>query len=1123
MNSLTIKCMLLFAVLGISAYCGADSMYGADNLSTETQQNIKQRTIKGVVFDEDGYPIPGAAVQAAGKVGTPVVTDVDGNFTISVGTNIKSIIISSFGMISEEVSLTDPKMNLQNLKVVLKFENNQLDQIVVTGYAQTTTKKITGSVGIVNSDKLKDKPVTSVDAMLSGEVAGVTVQATSGRPGAQSSIRIRGTNNLSGNSSPLWVVDGVPLQNDVPDLSSEQIKTGGFDNVLVNGIGSINPNDIENITILKDAAAAAIYGSRAANGVIVVTTKRGKSGRINVSYSNNFQVSFAPSGNNNRMNSSEKLAWEQEIWDEFSQSKYLESLDDNSVFFPIIGVVGQIRAGVGNYAHMKGDTAAQDAYIESLKSNNTNWYKHLFRNAFSMNHHISISGGSDKSTYYVSAGYTTDNGMLIHNNYDRYNFTSTVTATPNNVIKFEAGADISYQTTKMPSSYVDPFTYAYFANPYQKAYNEDGSYAGDDTYFSLGYYNGNSLTVLPKEGFSILRELDNNYTDTKFWSNTVRGNAVITILPVLKFNGLVSYTFSNNKSDDITAANTYSAFKDRLGNDKYSQNNVYGSIAQNSTNRHNYVARGHFMYNQTFNDSHTVNAIAGAEIRGSKLNTIFTKRYNYDPKTGNTALPPISGESDAWLRAVEALNGEYFSENKYASFYASVDYFYKDKYVLNASFRQDGSSNFGSDRQFNPTWSAGVAWHINNENFLKSSNVISNLTWRAAAGYTGDVNSSVSPYLIMEYYRQQFRYYDDEQYLLGRLPSAPNPKLRWEKTFDVKTSIDLGLFKERLTFNIEGYYRKSTDVVTSSQVLSTTGFYTQKFNSADILNSGIEGTIAGKIINRKNGSLSASVNIAYNYNKVTKYNPGYASKISVRDRYVEGYPVGAILSGKLTGIDPETGLYSFRLRPDANITTSTDLNKADNYRYYLGTTIASVTGGFNITGEYKSLRLSVSGFYSLGAKRYDKINSPASYSNPRHEGVSTEKVQSQYSDIYSSHLNVNRDITDRWTASNPNAKYPRLYDYFGYKYNFDYYNVMDYNIVDAIYLKDISYLRIRNIVLTYSFPNSITKKLGMSNLSFNLSLNNFFTITGYDGMDPEVPGATYPTTKSVSFGMNIGF
>ena len=294
------------------------------------------------------------------------------------------------------------------------------------------------------------------------------------------------------------------------------------------------------------------------------------------------------------------------------------------------------------------------------------------------------------------------------------------------------------------------------------------------------------------------------------------------------------------------------------------------------------------------------------------------------------------------------------------------------------------------------------------------------------------------------------------------------------------------------------------------------------FNSADILNSGVEFTLGGKLVRKKDFSLTASVNFAYNYNKVTRYTPSYASKITVKDRYVEGYPVGAILSGKLTGIDPDSGLYAFRLRPDSEITVATDLNKADNYRYYLGTSIAPYTGGFNLSASYKSLRLSVNGYYSLGAKRYDKISSPASYYSPRHEGVSTETVQSQYSDLYSNHLNVTKDRTDRWTSSHTQGvKYPRIYDYYGYKYNFSYYNPMDYNIVDAIYLKDVSYLRIKSIIFTWSLPAALTRKLHADSLSFNLSLNNFFTVTSYDGMDPEVPGATYPTTRSLSFGMNL--
>ena len=714
--------------------------------------------------------------------------------------------------------------------------------------------------------------------------------------------------------------------------------------------------------------------------------------------------------------------------------------------------------------------------------------------------------------------------MLINNDYDRYNITANMTMTPVERVKLEFGADLSRQGTTSPDSYVNAFNYAYFANPYEKVYNSDGSYAADETFFSLGYYNGNNTEVMPANGFNIIRELHENSTETTNAASTVRGQLELKLFKPLKFVGLASYSFSNNKTDKITGKDTYTAFKDRLGNDKYSQNKLYGSITQNSTNRSSYVLRGHFVYNQSFgSDRHTLSAIAGAEIRGSSSNTIFTKRYNYDPKTATSSLPTISGEIDAWVRAVEALSGEYFTENRYASFYASADYYYKKTIVLNFSVRTDGSSNFGMDRQFNPTWSAGGAWHISEEPFMRDARTISHLTLRAATGFTGDVNTSTTPNLIMQYYRQQYRYWDDKAYMLGYIPSAPNSNLRWEKTQDVKASLDMGLFGERLTFSTEGYLRQSSDIVTSSQVLSTTGFTSQYFNSADIMNSGVEVSLSGKPVQKKDFSLTASVNFAYNYNKVTKYTPSYASKLTVKDRYVEGYPVGAIMSGQLTGIDPDSGLYTFELRPDAVISTATDLNKADNYRRYLGTSIAPYTGGFNIAAGYKTFRLSVSGYYSLGAKRYDKINSPASYYNPRHEGASTETVQSQYSDLYSNHLNVNRDRTDRWTADHTTGvKYPRIYDYFGYKYNFGYYNPMDYNIVDAIYLKDISYLRIKSIILTYSLPKKALSRLHLDSVSFNLSLNNFFTITKYDGMDPEVPGATYPTTRSVSFGMNIG-
>ena len=1078
-----------------------------------------QTLFSGRVVDSDGLGVIGAGVVCSGRPDRGTVCDEDGSFRLEVPKGISKVEISALGMQSVVYDLENSAV--KDALIVLEYESTMLDQVVVTGYAQTTVKRITGSVGILNSDSFKDKPLASVSSLMQGEVAGVQVQAVSGQPGTQSRIRIRGTNNLSGSSNPLWVVDGVPLQNESPNLSSEEMAAGAFDNIFISGIGGINPNDIESITILKDAAAAAIYGSRAANGVIVVTTKRGSEGRLKLSYSNNFTWSFRPQRNLELMDSGEKIAWEQELWDEFAADRYAAAQSDNTVIYPVVGIVGQVRAGCGQFAGW--DKARQDAYLQELASSTTDWYGELFRNAFSHNHHLSLSGGSDKAAYYISLGYNDDNGMLINNRYQRYNVNSSLTLTPARWIKLDIGNDFSRQSSKSPDSYVDAFKYAYFANPYEKVRNEDGSWAADNTYFSLGYYNGRGVEeVMPLDGFNILKELELNSTTTVNISNTLRAQADIRILEVLKFVGLLSWSYSDNSTDKIVDASTYTAFRDRLGYDDKSQTKLYGSITQNRGKRSSYVARGHFAWNQSFG-RHTLNVIAGAELRGSDSNTVYSKRYNYNPITGTSSMPSISGPTDEWVKEVERLSGEYFTRSRYASFYASADYFLGKTIVLNASVRTDGSSNFGSERQFNPTWSAGAAWHLGEEKWMQRQRVLSHATLRAAYGFTGDVNTSAPHYLVMQYALQEYRYVNGKSYMMGSIPTAPNPDLGWEKTRDAKLGIDLGFLKDRLCLQAETYYRLSTDVVTSSRVASTSGYTYVYYNSADLMNSGVEFTLNGKIVRSRDWNVGASLNFAYNYNKVLSYKPA-SSTITAKDRYVEGYPVGAIISGRYEGIDPVSGLYNFRLRPDAEVLTPSDLNDPDNYRWYLGTTIAPFTGGFNVSASWKLLRLSVSGVYSFGNKVYEMIDSPASYLNARHDGVSTESVQSQYSDLYSNHLNVRRDRTSRWTESNSSgALYPRIYDCYGTRYNFAQTNPMDWNIVNAIYLKDVSYLRIKSIVLSCELPQAWLEKIRMEKICFNLSLNNMITISSYDGMDPEVPGATYPTTRSVSLGVSLGF
>ena len=1078
-----------------------------------------QTLFSGRVVDSDGLGVIGAGVVCSGRPDRGTVCDENGSFRLEVPKGISKVEISALGMQSVVYDLENSAV--KDALIVLEYESTMLDQVVVTGYAQTTVKRITGSVGILSSDSFKDKPLASVSSLMQGEVAGVQVQAVSGQPGTQSRIRIRGTNNLSGSSNPLWVVDGVPLQNESPNLSSEEMAAGAFDNIFISGIGGINPNDIESITILKDAAAAAIYGSRAANGVIVVTTKRGSEGRLKLSYSNNFTWSFRPQRNLELMDSGEKIAWEQELWDEFAADRYAAAQSDNTVIYPVVGIVGQVRAGCGQFAGW--DKARQDAYLQELASSTTDWYGELFRNAFSHNHHLSLSGGSDKAAYYISLGYNDDNGMLINNRYQRYNVNSSLTLTPARWIKLDIGNDFSRQSSKSPDSYVDAFKYAYFANPYEKVRNEDGSWAADNTYFSLGYYNGRGVEeVMPLDGFNILKELELNSTTTVNISNTLRAQADIRILEVLKFVGLLSWSYSDNSTDKIVDASTYTAFRDRLGYDDKSQTKLYGSITQNRGKRSSYVARGHFAWNQSFG-RHTLNVIAGAELRGSDSNTVYSKRYNYNPITGTSSMPSISGPTDEWVKEVERLSGEYFTRSRYASFYASADYFLGKTIVLNASVRTDGSSNFGSERQFNPTWSAGAAWHLGEEKWMQRQRVLSHATLRAAYGFTGDVNTSAPHYLVMQYALQEYRYVNGKSYMMGSIPTAPNPDLGWEKTRDAKLGIDLGFLKDRLCLQAETYYRLSTDVVTSSRVASTSGYTYVYYNSADLMNSGVEFTLNGKIVRSRDWNVGASLNFAYNYNKVLSYKPA-SSTITAKDRYVEGYPVGAIISGRYEGIDPVSGLYNFRLRPDAEVLTPSDLNDPDNYRWYLGTTIAPFTGGFNVSASWKLLRLSISGVYSFGNKVYEMIDSPASYLNARHDGVSTESVQSQYSDLYSNHLNVRRDRTSRWTESNSSGTlYPRIYDCYGTRYNFAQTNPMDWNIVNAIYLKDVSYLRIKSIVLSCELPQAWLEKIRMEKICFNLSLNNMITISSYDGMDPEVPGATYPTTRSVSLGVSLGF
>lgn len=1078
--------------------------------------------ISGIVKDEEGNPLPGASVLAK-EIKKGTITDVNGRFSFIVpkGTSLQ---FSYVAMMSQTIKV---EKNNANLSVVLQSTDAALGEVVVTGYNQTTTRRTTGSVSIVNGDELKNKPLENIDKLLQGKVAGLVVSSVSGRPGESASIRIRGTNTITGNAEPLWVVDGVPLQKDIPKISSSQIKAGDFNTIFSGGLAGINPNDIASVTVLKDASATAIYGSRAAGGVIVVTTKKGVAGKMQVSYSANASLTFAPQRDAGLMNATEKLAWEQQLWDQFSAPGFA-----SKDYYPTIGLVGMVRSGKGKYAGLS--LAEQDNVIREAGSQSTDWFKELFHNSYSMSHNVSFSGGNDKSTYYLSTGYSNNNGLVKKTSADRYSVNAKINMTPNKDLTIGFITDLAYQTSKGPSTSQDLFKYAYFANPYERPYNADGSYRADETYFNLKELNGGGFNrYTPPNGVNVFREINETSGIAKNFSGTVTMDVAYKINKNLRFVGLGSYSYTDNRNDNINGQYTNAAFQDRLYFDGVGSKRTYGSIAQANSNNSSYLLRGQFQYDKTFGEKHSISALAGSEIRRQQVKSVFAKRYGYDAVTGNTSIPvpPKSANTDkidyndlvAYAAMVDGLSGQTLTEDAFASFYGSVDYAYDRKYIASFTYRTDGSNNFGSNQQFSPNWSFGLAWNADQENFFERLKpVFSSLSFKVATGYTGNVNKSVFPQLIMNY-SPTFRKADNDFYRMGYIGNAPNPNLRWEKTQDVKGGIDFGLFKNRIRGAVEGYYRRSMDLVTALRVPVTTGFGTQSFNTSETTNKGLEFTLSTTNVKTKNFSWTTSANLAYNLNTLTKFtSPNGSSRIS--EGQVVGYPIGSIFSGKVIGIDPETGIYKYQLRPDAAITSREGLTDYNNYIHYLGTSIAPLTGGFSTSAAYKNFSLSVGGNYSIGGKIVEKISPPLSYGDLENKPTGNREIlPTQQNDLYLNHVNIPKAWANRWTPDNPITNgYPRLIDPSANPLLLYLTNPTSSSITDASMMQKVSYLRVGSVTAAYSIPDQIAKRMKLQSLSFSFSLTNLFTITNYKGIDPETPGAVYPLTRSASFGLNIG-
>ena len=1085
-------------------------------------QNDGNNNVGGILVDETGVPLIGVAV-----VYSPtqyVFTDQNGNFKINLKYTSKSAIKLTCSLFGYEDVIVTLRPNQSEVRVVMKLEQYAIDQVVVNGYYTTPIKTSVGSVNILSSDDIADIHTTSVDKLLKGKIAGVNVISQSGQPGKAQKVRIRGTNTLTGNAEPLWVVDGIPLYSIDADLpTNSELKSNQIDNLLLEGVAGINSNDIESISILKDAAAAAIYGSRAASGIIVITTKKGKKGKPTFNYSSNIKVTAAPSNSSSElMNSQQKLDFEQSLWDEFSAPFYAVNAPNT----PIIGVVGLIRSGQGSYKGYNCDQ--QNEAIKELSQINTNWYDVIFRTGVSTNHSLSVRGGSDIFQYYSSLSYIYDEGVLKNNSYDRWRLSNNFTLRPINKLKVELGINITNQNSKSPSlNSIDPFEYAYFANPYERVYNSDGSYASDNTYFSICEYNNvrDRYKQVPDKGFNILREIEETSSIVSNINTNIRAKLEYNILSNLKFEVIGAYDWTNHKLQEIYPNGTKAALDNRMSIDR-TKLIEYGTLLERNVANNNYLLRGQISFSETYKQKHTVTAIAGAEMRDENSEGLFSKRYGYNSVTGNCQTPLPSSETGVgyetlqqYLNILDLSTGNIWSKHRFLSYYMSAEYIYDSRYIFNAVFRSDGSSNFGSNEQFNPNGSIGAAWSISEEEFYTPVRLIANnLTLKAAVGYTGNISRRALPNIVIDY-SDDYRVFGNHIYNFGSVNVPPNPNLRWEKTFDSKISLDASFFQNRINFIAEYYYKHSKDVVNLSSVLSSTGYLKQVYNSSSIENKGLELTLDAIAIEKNKFQFGVQANFSYNRNEVTEYHPPYTTMGN--DNIWQGYPVGALFGGICTGVDTEDGLYNYQLRSDASFENTSDYNNPDNYRYYLGTTQAPYVVGLNLNFKYANLRLGLSSIFSLGAKTLEYLDSPTSFRDIGNPII--EPVQSSQNDLYAYHLNAPQNAANRWTNSNTNTDYPRIWNVYDKSLGFSYNNPMNREIIAGAFLQDVSYFRLTNIVLAYTFKHSSLKKAGINEIDLSLLADNVFTITPYKGVDPETPGMVYPVPRSFMFNVNLKF
>ena len=734
----------------------------------KSEEETKSVLYKGTVCDSQGQPLPGVTVAVKGT-SLGVATDVNGNFQIQMPPATNWIFVFSFiGMQTVEIQSGDRR----EFEVVLKPAKEELEEVVVTGY-QT----------------IAGRGLQSIDEILNSTISGLNM-ISSGRPGQDAQIQIRGVNSLTGSTEPMWIVDGMPLQGEIPNIQSGSTDLQAT--IFTTGIGNIVPDDIKSITVLKDAAATAIYGARAANGVIVVETKSGLSGKTRFNASVNVGITERPRNNIDMMNTAEKIQFEREIF--YDQQGY--------IYTP--GRVTKLLQQAA-YGEISSDEA--ERRIGELAKINTDWFKEIYRTAISQQYNFSMSGGNEKTQHYVSLNYLKEVGTEPNNKYDRLGMNIKLTHNPSEKIRITGGLGTTMKNDRVTASSVNSLEYAMYANPYERLENEDGTKAYDIS------YNAKESSIrdgLDWDTFNILDDLNRNTNTNRYLDAELSLKVEWEIVKGLMFTTHGVYNANSNHNRIIEGADTYTNFINNWYSYKgeIPHDMVKGSLREATGYTNAYTFRNTLQYTGEYAGKHYISLFAGQEIQERTAYNSFNYSPVFDEEHRIVGFPEMDDIDGSEIN-YSALGGTGKSVSKMSSFFANASYSYLDKYILTGALRYDGSDIIGNDNQFTPLWNVGLRWNLHREEFMKRWMWVDQFAVRGGFGYTGSIDKNALPFVVMTL--GQSVIYDGQT--VPTSFSYPNPNVKWQTKQDMNVGLDLSLFDYRLELGVNYYNNITRDVL----------------------------------------------------------------------------------------------------------------------------------------------------------------------------------------------------------------------------------------------------------------------------------------------------------------------